>query len=162
MAIPGTITLSYTFGPLSGSIPLSYLDTNYSTIVTAVNGIFSSANVWTYQQTPVSGTAAVSTTTGFAYDPPTHGQVCVITMTNAITVTFNAPTNIVLNTMYKWVLKAGDTSARTYAWNSAFKFPGATASLTSGTVTSGAVDVISFLGGAGNTLIYQGSTADVR
>jgi len=34
-----SVTLPYTFGPLSGNIPLSYLDSNFSALATAVNGI---------------------------------------------------------------------------------------------------------------------------
>lgn len=106
--------------------------------------------------------SAVSTTSSFNYSVGTHGQVCLITMTNAITVTFGAPANITEGAMYKFILKAGDTSARTYAWNAAYKFPSATAPLTAGTTTSGAYDIITFIGGASNTLVYDGHTADVR
>lgn len=118
------------------------------------------ANVFTATQTPDNGTAAVSTTSSVSFDGT--DQVREITFTNAITATFAAPTGIVEHAMYVFKLKAGDTSARTFAWNSAYKFPAATAPLTTGTVTSGAFDVITFIGGASNTLIYQGHQADVR
>ena len=58
--------------------------------------------------------------------------------------------------MYKFILKAGDANTRTYSWNAAYKFPSAVAPLTSGTVTSGAFDIITFIGGASNTLIFEG------
>lgn len=104
----------------------------------------------------------VTATGTFSYSVGTHGQVCLITLTNAITVTFGAPANITEGAMYKFILKAGDTSARTFAWNSAYKFPAATPTLTSGTTTTGAYDVITFIGGASNTLIYDGKVTDVR
>lgn len=115
---------------------------------------------FTATQIPDNGTASVSTTSTYTFDGA--DQVREITLTNAITVTFGAPTGIVQHAMYKFILKAGDTSARTFAWNAAYKFPAAVSPLASGTVTSGAFDVISFIGGASNTLIYQGSVADVR
>ena len=118
------------------------------------------ANTFTATQTPDNGTASVSATGTYTFDGA--DQVREITLTNAITVTFGAPSGITQYAMYKLILKAGDTSARTFAWNSAYKFPSATALLTSGTTTSGAFDVISFIGGASNTLIYQGHVSDVR
>lgn len=118
------------------------------------------ANVFTATQTPDSGTAAVSTNTTVTFDG--SDQVREITMTNAITVTFGAPTGIVENAMYIFKLKAGDTSARLYAWNAAYKFPSGTPKLTSGTLTNGAKDIISFIGGPSNTLEYVGHQADCR
>ena len=118
------------------------------------------ANTFTATQTPDNGTASVSATGTYTFDGA--DQVREITLTNAITVTFGAPSGITQYAMYKLILKAGDTSARTFAWNSAYKFPSATAPLTSGTTTSDAFDVISFIGGASNTLIYQGHVSDVR
>lgn len=126
----------------------------------ANNAVLNAAQTFTATQTPDNGTAAVSTTSTYTFDGA--DQIREVTMTNAITVTFGAPTGITQYAMYKFLLKAGDTSARTYAWNAAYKFPSATAPLTSGTTTSGSYDIISFIGGAGNTLIYQGSVADVR
>lgn len=105
---------------------------------------------------------AVSTTSTFSYNATTMGQVCVVNLSNAITVTFGAPSNIVEGCMYKFMLKAATAHARTFAWNAAFKFPAATPTLTSGTATSGATDIISFIGGPANTLIYDGKVVDVR
>ena len=112
--------------------------------------------------TPFQGTASVSTTSSFVFNPTSHGQVSTITLTNAITITFGAPTNIVPGAAYKLLLKAGDTAARTFAWNAAYKFPSAVAPLTSGTTTSGSYDVVAFTGGPSNTLIYDGKQAGVR
>ena len=107
-------------------------------------------------------TNAISATGTFNYNPIAHGQVALITLTNAITVTFGAPTNIVEGAMFKWILKAGDTSLRSFAWASNFKFPLGTPSLTSGTQNSGAYDTITFIGGPSNTLIFDGKSQDVR
>jgi hypothetical protein len=128
-----------------------------------LSGITVSGGLFSGQARPFYlNTATVTTTSSYNFNAATSGQVVLITVTNAITVTFGAPTNVIEGAMYKFILKAGDTSARTYAWNAAFKFPAATAPLTSGTTTSGAYDVITFLGGASNTLIYDGSSADLR
>lgn len=118
------------------------------------------ANTFTATQTPDNGTGSVSTTSTYTFDGA--DQIREITLTNAITVTFGAPTGITQYAMYKFILKAGDTSARSFAWNAAYKFPSATPPLSSGTTTNGSFDVISFIGGAGNTLVYDGSVADVR
>lgn len=118
------------------------------------------AQVFTATQTPSKDTAAVSTTSSVAFDGSV--QVRETTFTNAITATFAAPTGIVEGSLYIFKLKAGDTAARAYAWNAAYKFPGAVAPLTSGTLTSGAKDIITFIGGPSNTLEYQGHQADVR
>lgn len=118
------------------------------------------ANTFTATQTPSNNTASVSTTSTYTFDGA--NQVREITLTNAITVTFGAPTGITENSMYVFKLKAGDTSARTFAWNSAYKWPAATVKLASGTVTNGAKDIITFIGGPSNTLEYVGHQADVR
>lgn len=121
------------------------------------------AQTWSAHQRPAYlNTDTVSTTTSYTYDAATKGQVNLITLTNAIAVTFAAPSNIVEGAMYKLLLKAGDTNSRTFAWNSAYKFPGAASKLPTGTTTSGAYDIITFIGGVSNTLIYDGHVADVR
>lgn len=117
------------------------------------------ANTFTATQVPDNGAAAVSTTSTYTFDGA--DQIREVTLTNAITVTFGAPTGITEKAMYKFMLKAGDTSARVFAWNAAFKFPNATPPLTSGATTNGAYDIINFIGGAGNTLIYDGHNANV-
>jgi hypothetical protein len=96
----------------------------------------------------------------FNFNPNTHGQIALVTLTTAGTVTLGAPTNIVEGAPYTLLFKAGDTSARTPAFNSAYKFPSATASLTAFSTTSGAYDRLDFIGGASNTLIAPGN--DVR
>lgn len=121
-----------------------------------------SAGTFSANQTPNYSTGTITSTTTYSYDGSTTPQVYLITLTNAITVTFGAPSNISPGTMYKFILKAGDTNSRTFAWNTAFKFPSGVAPLTSGSVTNGAHDVITFIGGASNTLIYDGHCVDIR
>lgn len=108
-----------------------------------------------------NNTATASTTSSFAFDG-TSGQIQLITLTNAITLTLSAPTSITEGAQYTLILKAGDTSSRSLSWNSAYKFPGASSPLLSASTTTGAYDIISFIGGAGNTLYYTGSLTDVR
>jgi hypothetical protein len=121
------------------------------------------ANLWASTQRPhYLNTATAAGGSSFAYDPPTHGQVALITVSTAGVVTFGAPTNIIEGTPYTFLLKAGDTGAKTYAWNAAYKFGSATAPLTSSTIVAGAYDLINFIGGATNTLIYNGHKGDIR
>lgn len=108
-----------------------------------------------------SNSTAIVSTSSFTCDG-SLAQVFLITVTNTITLTFAAPTNIVAGAMYKFLLQAVDGATRTYAWNAAYKFPSATPPLTTGTTTAGAYDVISFVGGTSNTLIYDGKQSDVR
>lgn len=118
------------------------------------------ATTFTATQTPDNGTASVSTTSTYTFDGA--DQIREITLTNAITVTFGAPSGITPYAMYVFMLKAGDTSARTFAWNAAYKFPSASPTVSSGTTTSGAYDILTFIGGASNTLIFVGAQSDVR
>lgn len=115
---------------------------------------------FTATQVADNGTAAVSTTSTYTFDGA--DQIRTVTFTNAITVTFGAPSGVTQNAYYTFRLLAGDTAARTFAWNSAYKFPAATSPLTTGTATNGASDIITFIGGASNTLLYVGHQADVR
>ena len=118
------------------------------------------ATNFTATQRPDYGTASISTTSTHTFDGA--DQIREFTLTNTITVTFGAPTGITQYAMYKFILKAGDTSARTFSWNSAYKFPSAVSALTNGTTTNGAFDIITFIGGASNTLIFEGVCRDVR
>lgn len=116
------------------------------------------ANLFTKPQRPhYLNTDTVSATGTYTYDGNTKGQINLITMTNAITVTFGAPTNIVEGQPYTFLLKAGDTAARVYAWNAAYE----NAPPTAGTLVNGKKDIIHFIGGPSNTLIYSGSTVGV-
>ena len=130
----------------SGVISAATAGTDYVKPDTATN--------FTATQRPDYGTTSISTTSTHTFDGA--DQIREITLTNTITVTFGAPTGITQYAMYKFILKAGDANTRTYSWNAAYKFPSAVAPLTSGTVTSGAFDIITFIGGASNTLIFEG------
>lgn len=112
------------------------------------------------QRADYTNSATVSATGTYNFDG--SDQIRLITLTNAATITFGAPVGIVEGAYYTFLLKAGDTSVRTFAWNSAYKFPGTIASITSGTTNSGAFDVITFVGGASDTMIYVGHQADLR
>lgn len=121
------------------------------------------ANSFTAVQTPATGTASVSTTSTFTYDPSTHGQVCTVTLTNAITVTLGASAGkFVAGAHYTLILKAGDTSARTFAKGATFLASGGSLPITSGSVTSGAWDVLHLVGVDANTVAVVGSVSDVR
>lgn len=122
------------------------------------------AQNFTAVQTPKTGTASVSTTSDFVFDPSTHGQVCTVTVTNAVTVTIRASSGkFVAGAHYTLILKAGDTSARTYAHNTTeVKAPSQTLPITSGTATNGAWDVLHLVGVDTNTVAVVGSARDVR
>lgn len=121
------------------------------------------ATSFTAVQTPKTGTATISATGTFTYDPSTHGQDCELTATNAITITFAASAGkIVAGTTYRIVVKAGDTSARTYAKGATVLASGGTIPLTSGATTSGSRDVFLLRGVDANTVMIEGTSSDVR
>ncbi len=136
----------------SGVLSIATAGTDYVKPDTATN--------FTATQRPDYGTASISTTSTHTFDGA--DQIREFTLTNTITVTFGAPTGIVQYAMYKFILKAGDTNTRTFSWNSAYKMPSAVNPLPNGTTTNGAFDVITFIGGASNTLIFEGVSRDVR
>lgn len=124
------------------------------------------------QRTIISGTSAgvlpyynntwtFSGTSNFTMDG-TNGQIQLITLTNAFTLSMLTPTSITEGAQYTLIFKAGDTSARSLSWGTGFKWPGAVAPITTCSNTTGAYDMISFIGGASNTLYYTGSLTDVR
>lgn len=113
--------------------------------------------------TPSSGTASISATGTFSYDPTTHGQVCTLTATNAITITLGAAAGkFVANTHYTLMIKAGNTSARTFAKNSTVKGSGGNLPITSGATTANSMDVFHLVALDANTVMIVGSSADVR
>jgi hypothetical protein len=122
------------------------------------------ANTFTAVQTPATGTASVSTTSTFTFNPATHGQVCTVTLTNAITVTLAIQaSSLVAGTTYRIKLKAGDTSARTFAKNSTIKVAGGSAlPITSGATTTNSIDHLVFVALDASTAECVGGTADVR
>lgn len=118
------------------------------------------AQTFTATQVPDNGTGTAAAGNTYTFDGA--DQVREITVTGAGAITFGAPTGVTEFALYIFKLKAGDTSSRTFAWNAAYKFPAGVAPLTSGTTTNGAKDTLTFIGGPGNTLEYQGHQADLR
>jgi hypothetical protein len=135
-----------------GALANATAGTDYVAPATATN--------FTATQRASTGTASVSTTSTYSFAGA--AQVTTVTLTNAITVTFGAPSGMVAGAYYTLVLTAGGTGARTFAWNAAWKFPAAVPPLTSGTTTSGASDVISFVALSATTAAYVGHQADLR
>jgi hypothetical protein len=141
MAIPGSaVTLTYTFGPLSGQIPLSNLDTNYGQIVTALNGLFGSANVWTYVQTPLQAAATASAGVGYTWAVNT-GQTLQLTF-GAGNITNLSYTGAVAGTYYTLYLKQDGTGSRLISAYTGFKFPGGT--LPTLSTGANAIDIFTF------------------
>lgn len=121
------------------------------------------ATVFTAVQTPSQGTATISATGTFTYNPATHGQVCTITCTNADTITLAiATSSLVAGTVYRLIFVAGDTSARTLAIGTGIKAPGAALPITSLSTTSGARDHLVIEARDTSTGDVVGSAADVR
>lgn len=119
-------------------------------------------NVFTSVNRPSYTTVSISTTSSYFYNPLTDGQVVDIALTNATTITFGAPANIVPGSSYQFILRAVDGGVRTFAWGASFKFPSGTPPISAGTINIGAVDILTFIGAPGNVLYYNGHVADVR
>ncbi len=104
-------------------------------------------NGWSGQQGFVESTITYSATPGFNGNA---NQVAKITLTG--NPTFAAPTNIVEGNSYQLTLIQDGTGSRIPAWNAAYKgMTGFTA-----TTTAAGVDVLTFRGGASNTLQLKG------
>lgn len=121
------------------------------------------ANTFTAIQSPETGTATVSTTSTFTFNPATHGQVCTITCTGAITITLAIQaSSLVAGTTYRLKFKAGDTSARTFAKAATIKASGGVLPLTSGTTTTNAIDHVVLVALDASNAECVGVTTDVR
>lgn len=118
-------------------------------------------NFTSNQRANYDNTKTVSGGGSFTFDGATMAQQIVITATGAGTVTFAAPTNIVEGMMYKFIIKAGDTSARPAAFHVNYLFPSASSVLTALSQTVGGEDILPFIGRAGNKLALDGGR-DVR
>jgi hypothetical protein len=93
---------------------------------------------------------------GGAWDGDAQGQILALTLT--ANTSFTAPTNIQQFGMYLLRLQQDGTGSRTAGFDTAYKFGSAGAP----TLTTGAnkVDILSFIGGAGNTLEFLGIRKD--
>jgi hypothetical protein len=112
------------------------------------------AQVWTAQQTAKNGALTDGTT--IDWNGATNGQVVAVTLGGNRTM--NAPTNIVQYAMYVLRVAQDGTGSRTLAFNAAYKF--GTAGAPALTTTASKVDILGFIGGAGNTLEYTGIRKD--
>lgn len=112
------------------------------------------AQVFTAQQTPMNGALTDGAT--IDWNGNTNGQVVSVTLGGNRTM--NAPTNIQQYALYILRVSQDATGSRTLAWNAAYKF--GTAGAPTLTTTASKVDILSFLGGAGNTLEFIGSRLD--
>lgn len=123
-----------------------------------------SANTFSAPQTPSTGAVAISSTQTFTYNPATHGQVCTITLTNAIVLTLAIQSSsLVAGTVYRLRLVAGDNLARTLLKTSAIRVEmGGTLPIDSCTVIAGAADHLVFLAIDNSTVECIGSLRDVR
>lgn len=110
------------------------------------------ANTWTAQQTPQNGVLTDAATV--AWDGNANGQV--VTLANTATRTMGAPANIKQYAMY--LLRVTPTGAFGLTFNAAYKFGGQGAPTL--TATNGKTDILSFIGGAANTLEYIGCRQD--
>ena len=107
-------------------------------------------NTFTAQQIPFAGVLTDSPT--IDWDGDTNGQVVAVTL--AGNRSMNAPTNIEQYAAYVMRITQDATGTRTLSWNAAFKFGTALAPVLS--TAGNAVDILGFIGGAGNTLEFTG------
>lgn len=109
---------------------------------------------WTAQQRPMAG--SLTDATGIAWNGDTNGQV--VRLTIAGNRTMNAPTNILQDALYILRVTQDASGGRVLSWNSAFKFGGNGAPTL--TTAANKTDILSFIGGAGNTLEFIGARLD--
>lgn len=105
---------------------------------------------FTAQQVPFS--AALTDGATITWNGATHGHVARLTLGGNRTM--GAPTNIKQYGMYLLRVAQDVTGSRTIAWNAAFKFGSSGAPTL--TTTASKVDILSFIGGASNTLEFLG------
>jgi hypothetical protein len=126
MAFPATVT--YTFGTLTGAVPLSYLDTNFTNLTTFINGIGSGTNALT---TPVLGTPTSGSLTNCTNFPAANlsgtlsiakggtGQITATAAINALlpSQATNAGKYLTTNgTNTSWVTIASAGSVTNVSW----------------------------------------------
>ena len=116
----------------------------------ANTALLDAGQTWTAQQVPMNGTLTDGATIN--WDADTNGQVVSVTLAGNRTLA--APTNVIENAFYLLRVTQDGTGSRTLTWNAAYKFPGGTDPVLS--TTANAVDIFSFIGGAGNVLYCVG------
>ena len=104
---------------------------------------------WTAQQTPMNGALTAGATVNWNAD--TNGQIVSLTLDQNTTMA--APTNVIEHCVYCIRITNGG-SAYTVTWNAAYKFPGGVDHVM--TATAAAVDIVTFIGGAGNVMYCVG------
>ena len=109
---------------------------------------------FTAQQIAFSGVLTDAGTV--AWDADTNGQIVAITLGGSRTM--GAPTNIVQYGVYILRVAQDAVGGRTLAWDAAYKF--GTAAAPTLTVAANKVDILSFIGGAGDTLEFLGIRKD--
>ena len=105
---------------------------------------------WTTQQVPFDGTLTDGATIN--WDADSNGQVVSVTLAGNRTLA--APTNVNENACYVLRVHQDATGSRTMAWDDAYKFPGGIDPVL--TTTASAVDIFTFVGGAGNVMYCVG------
>lgn len=109
------------------------------------------SQVLTGPKAPFSGSMTYGATVTF--DGNVNGQVSYLTLAGNITMV--APANIIQNALYTFLITQDGAGSRTIAWNTSFKFGSLGAPVL--TTTASKTDIISFVGGASNTLICIGT-----
>lgn len=110
---------------------------------------------WTAQQVPKNGTLTYAAP--ISWDCATNGQVVSVTLNGSTSI--NGPTNVLENASYVLVVKQDATGSRTLTWASAYKFANGTDPVVS--TAANAVDIFTFIGGAGNVLYCIGQARNL-
>lgn len=113
--------------------------------------VVATKNTWLAQQTPFNGVLIDGV--NITWDGDINGQTTYITLTGNRTMV--APLNIQQYGMYVLRVSQDAIGSRTLTWNAAYKF--GTIGAPTLTTSSNGVDILSFLGGANNTLEFIGS-----
>lgn len=126
-------------------------------------GVVTTANTQTMTGTKIADNGSAAVSGGGTYNFTGSDQIVEITLTGAGAVTLGTVSGVTPKAFYCFMFKAGDTSARTYSWNSTYwKFPSATSDLTTAASTIGSYDIVTFMATSATTLAYIGHVEDVR
>lgn len=106
---------------------------------------------WSAQQTPKSGILADAA--NISWDGDINGQVVELVLGGNRML--SAPSNIQKNSLYILRVTQDAVGGRALIWNTAYKFGGSGAPTL--TATPSKTDILSFIGGVGNTLEFVGA-----